>query len=1198
MSIKEDNILTKAISKKISRRSFIKWSGALGATASMSGLVMQAGTKVAMASGSDPVTTQGGAVDHWRPSCCLVCHSWCHIAAGIDVNGHVRKIEGAGGQPMNYIGTSNPIRCIDRDADGVVTALNAQYKKDDANHIATPAGFLAYAPHNKGRICAKGNDGVEHLYDPDRIKYPLKRVGKRGEGLWQRMDWDDAYTIIANKLRTLAQDNHQHRFVMWVGRDENGTPKDFSKAYGTPNHVEHTSLCELSRHVAGRSLWGHHWSSVDLQEHANVTIKTDGWDYASQASWDATANFTLDRNLHDIDCYIEWGGNPAEAKIPHSSCANHLGDRRRSNLKGYIGPNRLGRIINIDVRQSNTGAFADENIQIVPGTDGALALGIFYGVFATAAGGSTGVREDLDKGHNGTEDGTTTGVADYTLRRYYGLFEAEEVGGVASGDAATAVAPGQSLESYLFELNGRAAVDSFYDHISATTPDWGTATTGVRARVSAITGASEDTIDYLVALLNNGNGAFKNVVIDGYRGPAKHTNGVYNYRAIRSLQYIAPNASAATYFSGGQTVPRGGYNAPGAFQSDKNWDPYRSGVPAAKGSVVLLGSAASGITLGSLPGNTACGGQEAAPSSKMRIDQWDYERGYDTERWRGSYKWVDQNLTAGIRHSLGLSAFVKGASADGQVDGPYASEATFKVEALMTHKNSPTYSRAQQDLEIEMLTKTDSSSPTGYRLENFWAIDIAMGDGTRFADIILPDVTYLERYTPRSGEGQEFNYRDNVFYRLPVYEIEQGEWIGNEWCPRHMYDSRQVRAIFYELARTIETSITGIFPWYGSLYSSFVWSDLDTGVKSGNPAYVNDGEWAIREKTRIECEEGGPLQAAATTLAVGVDGFDLIRSHGMIWSSIDGPAYWRRKWAGPDNTAGTIREECRARTGAWASNQNQYQPAKGYKPYAPTSWSADIGNKFTVYNEVLATMPDVADGVDTVHTRNDGSGHFYGTPVYVPVTLQTTGTHPTHLTTYKLNVHTQSRTACLPRLNEIIGNSWAVLPVTGYDGGGVAYHTADNGVDVYNGVVVTVKNTAGQSIQCVAKVTEKAQENCVHISHSQGHQRGIWTIASDGIYSNTDREAFGTFKVRDTIEDPGLTYHIGRKADRTLNNPSPSPCDDYAVNDVPPSAPGKGTHPNKIILHHVAGAASGANYATDPIGGSQGWFDTKVRVEG
>jgi len=45
---------------------------------------------------------------------------------------------------------------------------------------------------SRGMLCARGNAGVKQLYDPDRLKYPLLRKGKRGEGKWQRLSWDQA----------------------------------------------------------------------------------------------------------------------------------------------------------------------------------------------------------------------------------------------------------------------------------------------------------------------------------------------------------------------------------------------------------------------------------------------------------------------------------------------------------------------------------------------------------------------------------------------------------------------------------------------------------------------------------------------------------------------------------------------------------------------------------------------------------------------------------------------------------------------------------------------------------------------------------------------------------------------------------------------------------------------------------------------
>src|SRR5574342_1204784 len=56
-------------------------------------------------------------------------------------------------------------------------------------------------PGSRGRNCAKGPATYNQVYDPERILYPLKRVGKRGEGKWERITWDQALNEIAEKMR-------------------------------------------------------------------------------------------------------------------------------------------------------------------------------------------------------------------------------------------------------------------------------------------------------------------------------------------------------------------------------------------------------------------------------------------------------------------------------------------------------------------------------------------------------------------------------------------------------------------------------------------------------------------------------------------------------------------------------------------------------------------------------------------------------------------------------------------------------------------------------------------------------------------------------------------------------------------------------------------------------------------------------------
>ncbi|MEN8160668.1 MAG: twin-arginine translocation signal domain-containing protein, partial [Myxococcota bacterium] len=52
-------------------------------------------------------------------------------------------------------------------------------------------------PINQGKLCAKAQAGVNQVYDPDRVLYPLRRVGARGEGKWKRVTWDEALDELA-----------------------------------------------------------------------------------------------------------------------------------------------------------------------------------------------------------------------------------------------------------------------------------------------------------------------------------------------------------------------------------------------------------------------------------------------------------------------------------------------------------------------------------------------------------------------------------------------------------------------------------------------------------------------------------------------------------------------------------------------------------------------------------------------------------------------------------------------------------------------------------------------------------------------------------------------------------------------------------------------------------------------------------------
>jgi len=61
------------------------------------------------------------------------------------------------------------------------------------------------SPLNKGKMCIKGLSSLEHLYNPNRLKHPIKRTGKRGEGKWEKISWDEALDAIAEKIKKIEE---------------------------------------------------------------------------------------------------------------------------------------------------------------------------------------------------------------------------------------------------------------------------------------------------------------------------------------------------------------------------------------------------------------------------------------------------------------------------------------------------------------------------------------------------------------------------------------------------------------------------------------------------------------------------------------------------------------------------------------------------------------------------------------------------------------------------------------------------------------------------------------------------------------------------------------------------------------------------------------------------------------------------------
>ncbi len=126
-------------------------------------------------------------------------------------------------------------------------------------------------PGSRGRNCAKGPATHNQIYDPERILYPLKRVGKRGDGQWKRISWEDALSEISEKMRE-SRKKRKDGIMYHVGRPgEDGYTNRCVQAWGVDGHNSHTNICSSGAR-AGYFFWGAFDRPSPDHTHARVIL--------------------------------------------------------------------------------------------------------------------------------------------------------------------------------------------------------------------------------------------------------------------------------------------------------------------------------------------------------------------------------------------------------------------------------------------------------------------------------------------------------------------------------------------------------------------------------------------------------------------------------------------------------------------------------------------------------------------------------------------------------------------------------------------------------------------------------------------------------------------------------------------------------------------------------------------------------------
>jgi anaerobic selenocysteine-containing dehydrogenase len=196
------------------------------------------------------------------------------------------------------------------------------------NSVATE---IERADKVSAAYCPRFDAQLDFVYHPERLQYPLKRTGERGSGSFKRISWDEALDTIASRLQKAKGEYGAESVAFWVAYTKEPRPyfHRFTHAFGSPNYCTESSSCATSAMLAAYLTYGSH--HVPFQSPAS--------------------------------CSIIWGTSVLNSK-PYE-------------WPKYLEASKKGqKLIVVDPHRTKIATMADIHLQLRPGTDGALALGM------------------------------------------------------------------------------------------------------------------------------------------------------------------------------------------------------------------------------------------------------------------------------------------------------------------------------------------------------------------------------------------------------------------------------------------------------------------------------------------------------------------------------------------------------------------------------------------------------------------------------------------------------------------------------------------------------------------------------------------------------------------------------------------------------------------------------------------------------
>jgi anaerobic selenocysteine-containing dehydrogenase len=540
-------------------------------------------------------------------------------------------------------------------------------------------------PINQGVICAKGSAGIMKQVSPARLTQPLLRKAgsARGAGEFEPISWERAFDLLTTRLRHIRNTDPK-KFALFTGRDQmQALTGLFARQFGTPNYAAHGGFC-----------------SVNMAAGMIYTIGGSFWEFGGP---------DLDR---------------AKLFVMIGTAEDHHSNPMKIALSKFKRAG--GRFISINPVRTGYSAIADEWIPIRPGTDGALFMALLHELIASDLIDHAFLKRFTNAPQLvSLDDGPRQGMFAHDPdpargppgdgREPHNKLVWDKTSGRVLNAYPEGIAEGcdPALEGHYQLPDGSRVAPSFQllrERVADQTPEWASAITGIPAeRIRKLARElGETALHQGFELAQPWTDAWgkehkttqaRPVAFHAMRGLAAHSNGFQSVRALAVLMSLLGTIDAPGGFRHKAPYPRHIVPNYRAFSSPEMIQPN---TPL---SAAPLGFPASPEELAINP-----------DGSPMRIDH--------------AFSWEHPLSAHGMMHNVITNA-TRG--------DPY------RIDTLLIFMANMAWNSSMNTMAVrEMLNARDEAGE--FRIPFLVVCDTFQSEMVAFADLVLPDTTYLERH--------------------------------------------------------------------------------------------------------------------------------------------------------------------------------------------------------------------------------------------------------------------------------------------------------------------------------------------------------------------------------------------------------------------------------------------------------------------